>query len=345
VVAGLRAFDVALLDPRHQAAEAGAGLLDRVLLAVLEQLVELLVAGLGLLDPFLGELAGLDVLERLLHADLHRLVDDGRADFHVAPLGGLGDGETHAGDAGFVHEIDDELQLMQALEVGHLRGVAGFHQHFKTGLDEGAGTAAKHGLLTKEIGLGFFLEGGFDDTAASAANAVRPGEGDLLGLLVGVLMDGDEGGHAFAFGVLAADDVAGAFRGHHDHVHVLRRHDGLVENGEAVGEQQRLALCEVGGDVFLVHAADLRVRHGDEDDVSGLHSFCGVHNLETLLLSHLAALGTRVEADDDFDAALLEVQGVGVALGAEADFQRGKAGVFFSVDFGRHDGVWFEGRR
>jgi hypothetical protein len=58
--------------------------------------------------------------------------------------------------------------------------------------------------------------------AAGAADAVRPGEGDLLGLLVSVLIDGDEGGDAFAFGVLTADDVARAFRGHHDHVHISR---------------------------------------------------------------------------------------------------------------------------
>jgi FKBP-type peptidyl-prolyl cis-trans isomerase len=176
---------------------------------------------------------------------------------------------------------------------------------------------------------------------------VRPGEGDLLGLLVSVLIDGDEGGDALAFGVLTADDVAGAFRGHHDHVHVLRRDDGLVENGEAVGEEERFALGEVGGDVLLVHATDLGVRHGDEDDVGGLHGFSGVHDLEALFFGHGAALGACVEADDDFDAALLEVQGVGVALGAEADdgaglaFERCEAGVFFSVDFRGHIVFWF----
>ena len=231
---------------------------------------------------------------------------------------------------------------MQALEVGHLGAVTSLGEHFKAGLDEGAGTTAKDGLLAEEVGFGFFLEGGLDDAAAGAADAVCPGESDLLGLLVGVLMDGDEGGDALAFGVLAADDVAGAFRGHHDDVHVLRRDDGLVENGEAVGEEEGFALGEVRGDVLLVHAADLGVRHSDEDDVGRFDRIRGVHDLEALFFSHRTALGARVKADDDFDAALLEVQGVGVALGAEADdsaslaFEGGEARVFFSVDFGGH---------
>src|SRR4051794_34194536 len=95
LVGRLRALEVLLLNPGHQAAEAGAGLLDRVLLAFLEQGVVLLVAALVFLHPLLGKLAGLDVLESRLHALLYAGVDDLRSDGNIAPLGGLGDRETH----------------------------------------------------------------------------------------------------------------------------------------------------------------------------------------------------------------------------------------------------------
>ena len=59
-----------------------------------------------------------------------------------------------------------------------------------------------------------------------------------------------------------------------------------------------------------------------------------------------------VETDGDFDAAILEIKGVGVALGAEANDggfsakKGGKAGVTVVVDSGGHmiiscSGWWF----
>jgi len=60
----LGAFEVALFDPRHEAAETLAGLLDRVLLAGLEEGVVFLVAALVFLDPLLGKFSGLDVFQR-----------------------------------------------------------------------------------------------------------------------------------------------------------------------------------------------------------------------------------------------------------------------------------------
>jgi hypothetical protein len=127
--------------------------------------------------------------------------------------------------------------------------------------------------------------------------------------------------------------------------------DRLEVNGETVAEEQRLALGQVWLDVLVEDIGDLGVRNGDEDDVGLFHGFSGVIDLEALFFSHRAALAAGIEADDDFDAALFEVQGVGVALGAEADdsaglaFERCKAGVFFSVDFRGHIGSGLEGRR
>ena len=79
---------------------------------------------------------------------------------------GLGDELEHAGDAAFVEQVDDQLQLVQYFVVGDLRLVTGFHQHFKTGLNQGRCATAQHCLFAEQIGFGFFLEGGLDDIGA-----------------------------------------------------------------------------------------------------------------------------------------------------------------------------------
>ena len=52
--------------------------------------------------------------------------DDLRPGHVLAVLGVVRDRVVHVGDAALVHQVDDQLQLVQALEVGHLRRVAGF---------------------------------------------------------------------------------------------------------------------------------------------------------------------------------------------------------------------------
>ena len=124
--------------------------------AGLAQLVEVGPTGLALGDPLLGELAGLDLLEDLLHLQLGLGVDDPRATSDVAVLGGVADRVAHAGDAFLVHQVDDQLHLVQALEVGHLRLVAGLDQRLEPGLHQRGQPAAQHDLLAEQIGLGLF---------------------------------------------------------------------------------------------------------------------------------------------------------------------------------------------
>ena len=63
---------------------------------------------------------------------------------------------------------------------------------------------------------------------------------------------------------------------------------------------------------------------------------------ETLFRGDRARRAARVQADDDVHAAVLEVERVGVALGAEADDRAGlggeqfEVGVFVGVNFGGH---------
>jgi len=49
----------------------------------------------------------------------------------------------------FVHEVNDQLQFVQAFEVGHFRRVASFNQGFETGFNQLNGTAAQNGLLAE----------------------------------------------------------------------------------------------------------------------------------------------------------------------------------------------------
>ena len=73
--------------------------------------------------------------------------------------------------------------------------------------------------------------------------------------------------------VLAADGVAGALGGDHEHVHVRGRYDLAEVDVEAVGERQGLALGQVGRDILLVHIRLLLVGDQDHDDIGGLSGF------------------------------------------------------------------------
>ena len=99
--------------------------LDRVVLALLLEALVVRPAGLALGDPLVGELAVLDLVEDAPHLGAGLVGDDARAAGEVAVLGGVGDRVAHAGDPLLVHQVDDQLHLVEALEVRHLRRVAG----------------------------------------------------------------------------------------------------------------------------------------------------------------------------------------------------------------------------
>ena len=139
------------------------------------------VAVLG--DPLLGEGAVLDLARGSVCISARTAcVDDPRAPGQVAVLGGVRDGVAHAGDALLVHEVDDELELVEALEVGRLGLVAGVDQGLEPGLDQRGQAAAQHDLLAEEVGLGLLVEGGVEDAGPGGADGVGVGEGQVVGL-------------------------------------------------------------------------------------------------------------------------------------------------------------------
>ena len=116
----------------------------------------------------------------------------------LAVLGGVGDRVVHVGDAALVDQVDDQLHLVQALEVGHLRRVAGLHQRLEAGADQLDQAAAQHGLLAEQVGLALLPEGGLDDARAAAADGRGIGQEEVVRVAALVLVDRDQARHAAA---------------------------------------------------------------------------------------------------------------------------------------------------
>ena len=311
----------------------------------LADLIEVLAASLELLDPLLGESSALDGLKLTAHAVFHRFVDDLGANRDIAIFRRLRDGETHPGNSTLVHEIHDELELVQALEVGHLGRVAGFHQHFEPSLHQGGGPPAEDALLTEEVGHGLLPEVGLEDARPRAPDALGPGEGGLPGLPGRVIMDRDQGGHSLFLEILAAHGMARALWCDHDDVHVPGSINQVEVNREPMGEKEGLARGQVRGHVLLENRGNDGVRSGDENDIGVLNRFTGIHHLEPELLGDRTGLGLGVESDRHVATTLLEVQGVGMPLGTESNdgellaLDRIEVGVLVSIDLGGHDGM------
>ena len=123
---------------------------------------------------------GLDLLEDLPHLGAGLLVDDPGAAGVVAELGGVRDAVPHVVEAALIHQVDDQLQLVQALEVGALGLVAGLDQGLEAHLDQGADAAAEDDLLAEQVGLGLLGEGRLEDAAAGAADPLGVGQGQRL---------------------------------------------------------------------------------------------------------------------------------------------------------------------
>jgi hypothetical protein len=121
----------------------------------------------------------------------------------VAVLRGVGDRPALLGDAALVHQVDDQLQLVEALEVRDLGLVAGLGEDLEAVLHQLRRATAQDGLLAEQVGLGLLGERGLDAAGAQAADRLGVGEGEVPGSAGLVLLDGDEHGHAAAVDVLS----------------------------------------------------------------------------------------------------------------------------------------------
>ena len=163
----------------------------------------------------------------------------------------LRDRVAHVVHAALVDQVDDQLELVNALEIRHFGGVPGFGQGLEAGLDERGEPAAEHRLLAEEIGLGLFLERGLEDARAPAADGARVREPDLPRVTGRILVDGEEHRNAATARVFAANGVTGGLGGDEPHRDVAGRDDLLEMKAEPVRHGEVLAGVKAGRDFFL----------------------------------------------------------------------------------------------
>ena len=114
--------------------------------------------------------------------------DDARTGDIFAIFGGVGDRVIHVGDAAFIDQVDDQLHLVQAFEIGHLRRIARFDQGFESGADQFDQAAAQHRLFAEQIGFAFLAETRFDDAGAASADGRGIGRAQIMRVAAGILV-------------------------------------------------------------------------------------------------------------------------------------------------------------
>src|SRR4029077_1867771 len=307
-----------LLEPRHARAQRGAHPLDLPVDVLGEELLVIRPALLVLADPLPCEAPAAPLLQHLAHLVLHALVDDAWPAGEIAVLGRLADEPVHLGEPALVQQVDDELQLMQALVIGDLRLIAGLDERLEPLHHELGRPAAEHRLLAKEIGLGLLGEGGLDHPAARAADAVRVGEGACVRLAGAILRHRQQARDAAALLVLAAHEVPRTLgRNEHD-IEILRRLDLPKVDVEAVSEEESRPRLDSLADPLvelLLHG----IRNEDRDEVRALHGPRGLGDLKSLAASLLPARAAAAYADDDIEAGVLQVERVCATLAAVAE--------------------------
>src|SRR5713226_542251 len=133
----LRSIDKAVSpDPGHHFAQPGADLLDRQLGGHAPVRKQRRRPGAVLEHELLGVLAGLDARQDRAHALARVLIDDLRPRGVFAVLGVVRDRVVHGADAALVHQVDDQLQLVQAFEVRHLGRIAGVDEGIESRLHQ-----------------------------------------------------------------------------------------------------------------------------------------------------------------------------------------------------------------
>src|SRR5690554_3065601 len=175
-------------------------------------------------NKHLGVFTALDALEGVAHGFTRLLVDDLRAGYVLTVLGVVGDTVVHVGNTAFEHQVNNQLELVQALEVSHFRRVTGFGQNFETGLDQLDRTTTENRLLAEQVGFGLVLEGGFDDAGTAAANATGVGQGNIFGIAGSVLVNRNQVRNATAAHKFGTHCVARRLGGNHNYVQIGTRH-------------------------------------------------------------------------------------------------------------------------
>ena len=260
----------------------------------------------------------MDIGENRLHVLLDTRVDDPRTRHVVAVLGCVRNAPALLGDAAFVHEIDDELELMQALEIRDLRLVASLDEGLKAVHDELARAAAEHGLLAKEVSLALLGERGLDAARSQAADRLRVRERQRPRLTGCVLLDGDDRRNPAAGDVLASHEVPGALRGHHGDIDEVGRGNEPESDVESMREEQRIVRLQVRLDGLEVQLLLHRIRREDHDEIGLGRRGRRIDDPKPRLLGLGLALRALAQAHSHIDTRIAQGHRMRMTLAAEA---------------------------
>ena len=228
---------------------------------------------------------------------------------------------VHLGDAALVEQVDDQLELVQALEIGDLGLVAGLDQGLEAGDDQLGGAAAQHGLLAEQVGLGLLARRwsrsrrrwcrrspGHRPAPCRAPGRSRPG---ATANRQGTPRPISYSRRTRSPGPLGATSTTSRSRA---------RVDLAVMDREAVRDEQGRARREVRRDRLGI---DLRWvmsgrQQGDQAAPRAPHRPASAARKPSAWRALLgAAAGPR--ADDDVEAAVAQVARMGAALAAITD--------------------------
>ena len=239
----------------------------------------------------------MDVIEDAPHLGPRLIGDHPRAAGVVAVFGGVGDGIAHVRHAALVDQIDDQLDLVKALEIGHLRRVAGLGQGLISCLNERHHSAAEHHLLTEEIGLALFLERGLDHPSAPAANGRCIGQPDLLSVARGILVHRQQAWHAAAAQVFRAHRVARPLGRHHEDIEIGARLDQVEMDVEAMGKRQGRTFLHIIKEAFAIDIGLQLVRGQHHHHICPSRGFADRLHGQTGRLGLLCAGGAFPQRD------------------------------------------------
>ena len=208
---------------------------------------------------------------------------------------------------------------MEGFKISDFRLIAGFAQGFEPVGDQLADPAAQDSLFPEQVGFRFFLESGLDDPGTGAADASGIGQGQIEAFARGILFHGEYVRHAAAFHESPADQMARAFGGDHEYVHISGRDDLFEMDVEAMGKSQGAAALQVGSDFGFVYIGLFFIRDQDHGHIGGCNGFRNGLDFQAGGTGHSGRFAAFVQADHHIDAAFFQVQGMRMALAAVTD--------------------------
>ena len=189
----------------------------------------------------------------------------------------------------------------------------------ESGVNQLADTAAEDCLFTEEVRFRFFLEGRLDDAGTRTADATGISQGEVEAFSGSILFNSEYVGDAAAFYECTADEMARALRSDHEDVDISRRNDLFEVNVEAVCKSEGTAGFQVRSDFRCIYVSLFFVRNQDHRDICVFYSFRNGFNFKAGFFGFSDGFAAFIQADDDVDAAVFEVQRMGMALAAITD--------------------------